>query len=96
MGTVIEGKWKNDHQTHHRKMHDNLVECMLEYQEVIGSHPMVPKGDDGNVDWQRIPVSMMYQFFNMEAMKVNHEHTKDSIRPGRDTSDRGCDTESSE
>jgi len=94
MSKIIKWPITFTHSFHHKRMADNLFECLHEFIDFAkNSNVDFPTNSDGSINFERISVDYLIQWFYVNATKPTHIHEgkeddkEDNVRSGRDLSD---------
>jgi len=65
---------KFDHSYDHKRMSDNLIELLQDYQEILLTDSKSPRLPSNHIDWTQIPIYSLLAWAVKNATKVDHEH----------------------
>lgn len=71
---IIKWPFQISHEQHHKKLCDNLFECLSEFALATLEIPNLPRLKDGSPDYQKISVTDFFMWFAQNANKPDHSH----------------------
>jgi glutaminase len=78
MTQIIQGPWKKDHHTEHQEMFNSLITLLSDLDNSMNStiNPgaVVPRDENGVIQWDQISVAFLIQWSMLNASKIGHKH----------------------
>lgn len=86
--SIIKGPWEApSHLREHQAMFDSLIKLLSDLDNSsnpeVNPGSILPRKDDGNVQWEGISVGFLIQWAMLNSTKVSHKHLeiKDANTP---------------
>jgi hypothetical protein len=71
---IIKFPIELEHSSEHKQFHDQLVKILCDFNDIFIKDSTIPKLDQFNVDWNRISIGLLLQWFIKEAQNISHSH----------------------